>query len=60
MRIAFPTTEFVSEKTSFDGGLSNYLFKISKELIKMGHTPLIFVVSDKNEEILNALAVGDI
>jgi len=51
MKIAFPTTEFVSEKTSFDGGLSNYLFKISKELIKMGHTPLIFVVSDKNEEI---------
>ena len=51
MRIALPTTDFVSEKKSFDGGLSNYLFKISKELIKMGHSPLIFVVSDKNEEI---------
>jgi glycosyltransferase involved in cell wall biosynthesis len=51
MRIAFLTSEFISEKESFDGGLSNYLYKVALELLKNGHNPIIVVVSKKNELI---------
>ena len=51
MRIAFLTSEFVSEKQSFDGGLSNYLLKAAIELIKNGHKPIVIVISEKNEII---------
>jgi len=48
MRIAFLTSEFVSEPNSFDGGLSNYLFKVAFELIRFGHEPIIIVSSFEN------------
>ena len=51
MRIAFLTTEFLSEKETFDGGLSNYIYKVAIELIKFGHTPIVFVISNKDELI---------
>jgi glycogen synthase len=51
MRIAFVTSEFLSEKETFDGGLSNYIYKVAVELIKYGHEPIIFVISKKDEMI---------
>ncbi len=52
MRIAFITTEFVSESKNFDGGLANYLFRVSKALKNFGHQPIIFVLADNNEKII--------
>jgi len=51
MRIAFLTSEFVSEPNSFDGGLSNYLFKVAFELKRNGHEPIIIVSSFENKHI---------
>jgi len=51
MRIAFLTTEFLSEKETFDGGLSNYIYKVAIELIKLEHTPIVFVMSNEDELI---------
>lgn len=51
MRIAYLTSEFVSEPNSFDGGLSNYLFKVAFELKKHGHEPIIVVSSFENKHI---------
>lgn len=51
MRIAFATTEFLTEKV-FDGGLASYLLRVSEALIKFGHEPIVFVASDV-DEILN-------
>ena len=51
MRIAFLTSEFVSEKKSFDGGLSRYLLKTAIQLKKHGHKPVVVVTSDSNEVI---------
>ncbi len=49
MRIAFLTSEYVTEPNSFDGGLSNYLFKVAFELKKYGHEPMIIVSSFENK-----------
>tara|TARA_B100001287_G_scaffold72444_1_gene60081 strand:- start:13019 stop:14218 length:1200 start_codon:yes stop_codon:yes gene_type:complete len=49
MRIAFLTSEYVTEPNSFDGGLSNYLFKVAFELKKFGHEPMIIVSSFENK-----------
>lgn len=51
MRIAFVTPEFVTEQTTFDGGLSNYLYKVCIALLQMGHQPTVFVSSDRDERI---------
>ena len=51
MRIAFITSEFLSEPNSFDGGLSNYLFKVAFELKRHGHEPIIIVSSFENRHI---------
>lgn len=48
MRIAFVTPEFVTEN-DFDGGLANYLYRVSLALLQQGHTPIIVVASVKNE-----------
>lgn len=48
MNICFITTEFVSEDSDFDGGLANYLFKISSALIREGHKVLVIVQSSEN------------
>ena len=52
MRIVFVTTEYVSKENS-DGGLANYLFRVSSELKKYGHDPLILVISDKEQNYLD-------
>jgi glycosyltransferase involved in cell wall biosynthesis len=50
MRIVFVTPEFVTE-SNFDGGLANYLYRVSLSLIKFGHEPVIVVTSNRNEVI---------
>lgn len=53
MRIAFLTTEFVTESV-FAGGLGNYLFRTALALKQShGFSPIIFVRSDKNERIIH-------
>ena len=50
MHIAFITTEFITEK-SFDGGLSNYLYRTCLSLQALGHKTSVIVSTDKNETI---------
>ncbi|MFW5729021.1 MAG: glycosyltransferase, partial [Spirochaetota bacterium] len=45
MRIAFPTTEYVTE-SSYAGGLANYLQRIAGALRDLGHEVHVIVVSD--------------
>ncbi len=51
MNIAFITPEYVTEK-GFDGGLSNYIHKISLALNERGHNIFIIVSSDKDEQFM--------
>lgn len=48
MRIAFVTPEFVSEPI-YDGGLANYLLRLTLSLKKLGHTPVVLVTSNHTE-----------
>ncbi|MBU5636000.1 glycosyltransferase family 4 protein [Geomonas sp. Red69] len=48
MRIGFVTTEYVTEEQNYDGGLSNYLSRISLALKSKGHEPVIVVASSSN------------
>jgi glycosyltransferase involved in cell wall biosynthesis len=50
MRIAFVTSEYVSEDT-YAGGLANYLHRVGLALKSAGHEPQIIVTSTKNESI---------
>ena len=52
MRIAFLTTEFVTE-ASFFGGLANYLFRTGLALKNLGHDPVVFVLSNKEQTFLH-------
>ena len=49
MRIAFVTPEFVTEN-HFDGGLANYLNRVSKALAQLGHDVHVVTLSTKNED----------
>lgn len=49
MRIAFATPEFVTENY-FDGGLANYLNRVSKKLADLGHDVHVVTLSSKNED----------
>jgi glycosyltransferase involved in cell wall biosynthesis len=49
LRIAFATPEFVTE-THFDGGLANYLHRVSKLLADLGHDVHIITLSTKNDD----------
>jgi glycogen synthase len=50
MKLAFLTPEFVTEP-KFDGGLANYLNRVTGALRDLGHAPEIFVLSDRDETI---------
>jgi len=52
MRIAFVTAEYVTEK-NFSGGLANYIHRLSLSLIRLGHRPIVVVVSDRNESFVS-------
>ncbi|MBD2526704.1 glycosyltransferase family 4 protein [Nostoc sp. FACHB-133] len=45
MRIGFATTEYVTEKY-FSGGLANYLHRVAKALLSLGHEVHIVVLSE--------------
>lgn len=49
MRIAFATPEFVTE-SHFDGGLANYLNRLSKKLADLGHDIHIVTLSTQNDD----------
>ena len=48
MRIAFVTPEFITEDC-YDGGLANYLARISTRLAENGHEITVFVSSNVDE-----------
>ena len=48
LRIAFVTPEYVTEE-NFNGGLANYLRRVSLALLDLGHEPLIVVASNVDE-----------
>lgn len=48
MRIVFITPEFITQKKNFDGGLANYIYRVSLSLIELGHEPIIIFASDKD------------
>jgi len=49
LRIAFATPEFVTED-HFDGGLANYLNRVSTTLARLGHDVHVVTLSTKNED----------
>ena len=49
LRIAFATPEFVTED-HFDGGLANYINRISKSLAGLGHDVHVVTLSTRNED----------
>jgi glycogen synthase len=51
MKIAFVTPEFITEPATYDGGLANYVARISLALTLAGHIAHVFVSSDKDEVI---------
>jgi glycosyltransferase involved in cell wall biosynthesis len=48
LRIAFATPEYVTE-THFDGGLANYIHRVSKTLAELGHDVHVVTLSLKDE-----------
>ena len=48
LRIAFATPEFVTEKY-FDGGLANYIHRVSKILADLGHDVHVVTLSQEDE-----------
>lgn len=49
MKVAFITPEFITEKENFDGGLANYLNRLTQGLVDAGHTSHVFVPAKQNE-----------
>jgi len=52
LRIAFVTPEYVTE-TNFDGGLANYLHRVSLALVAFGHEPVIIVSSNSDQTLFD-------
>ncbi len=52
MRIAFITSEFVTEERNFDGGLSNYVYRAALTLRELGHEPVVLVASEHDALIM--------
>lgn len=48
LRIAFATPEYVTEN-HFDGGLANYLNRVSKTLVDLGHDVHVVTLSQQDE-----------
>jgi glycosyltransferase involved in cell wall biosynthesis len=50
MKIALVTPEYITE-SNFDGGLSNYLYRLAQGMKYRGHQVEIFTCSERNETI---------
>ncbi len=48
LRIAFLTPEFATENTK-NGGLADYVYRMSKTLKNMGHEPEVFTLSNRKQ-----------
>ena len=48
LRIAFATPEYITE-SHFDGGLANYLNRVSRKLVDLGHDVHVVTLSAKDE-----------
>ena len=46
------TVEFVTEPT-FDGGLANYLYKVGRSLLQLGHRPVVIVPAKADETLVH-------
>jgi len=53
MRIGFVTLEYVTEESSYDGGLANYLHRTALSLKGMGHEPVVVVGSNRDEAFVD-------
>lgn len=50
MRIALVTPEFVTE-FSYDGGLANYMYRVARTLLFLGHTPVVVTTAGETTQI---------
>lgn len=50
MRIAFVTTEYITNKQHLVGGLGNYLYRVAKALVSLGHDVHIIVLAENQAE----------
>ncbi len=48
LRIAFATPEYVTEK-HFDGGLANYVNRVARSLVQLGHDVHVVTLSLEDE-----------
>lgn len=53
MRVAFLTSEYVTEP-NFDGGLANYLHRVSIALTNLGHQVEVFTLSESDETLTHS------
>jgi hypothetical protein len=51
LTIGLVTTEYVTED-NFDGGLSNYTHRVALSLKQIGHTPIIFLITNKPSQVI--------
>lgn len=52
LRIAFVTPEYIVDK--FNGGLANYIYRITQALNALGHQPLVITPSRQTETFIHA------
>src|SRR6476659_1748836 len=52
LKIAFATPEYVTEE-HFDGGLANYLGRVTKALSSLGHNVHVITLSSIDEAVLD-------
>ena len=50
MRIVFVTTEYITNKDQFNGGLGNYLYRVAKALVSLGHDVNIIVLAENKNK----------
>lgn len=50
MRIGFVTTAYITNKQHFGGGLGNYLYRVAKALVSLGHDVHIIVLSENKAD----------
>lgn len=52
LRIAFVTSEYVTEP-NFDGGLANYIHRVSLALLERGHHPIVVIPTNETMSFAN-------
>lgn len=52
MKVAFVTSEYVTEP-NFDGGLANYVYRVSLALSERGHKPIVLIPSKEKRSFFH-------